>query len=198
MDKTERILKYAKKNNGIIRSLDLKKLDIHREYLNLAYKNNLLERVSRGFYILPEYFEDKLYIEQLLVTKLIYSHSTSAYYLGLTNRDPLIYNATLPRSYGTKKFKNSKIKIKYSPNIEIHNLGVLKIKNEYGNYIKIYNAEKTICDFIKNKKDIDANIFSEVLNNYFKRHKKDTKLLIEYAKIMKIEKEVRNYAEVLI
>ena len=198
MEKIENIIKYAKKNNGIVRSNDLKKLKVHRHYLSIAHERGFLDRLDRGIYIIPSYFEDKMYVNQLLVTKLIYSHSTAAYYLELTTRDPLIYTATLPRKYNTNKFKNSKINIKYATNEKVYNLGVIQTKTEYGNNIKIYNAEKTVCDLIKNKKDIDPSIFAEVVNNYFKRHNKDVRLLIKFAKIMKIENEVRNYLEVMI
>lgn len=199
MDKLKKILDYAKSSNGTFKSSDLKKINIHRQYLSVAYNKGLFEKVSRGIYILKDNFEDKLYAEQLLVKKLIYSHSTSAYYLELTTRDPLQIYGCVPKNYSNANFSKKKnLIIKRVSKDEVYELGITEIKNEYGNYIKIYNAEKTVCDLIKSKKDIDPAIFSEVLNNYFKRHKKDIRLLIKYAKIMKIEEEVRKYTEVMI
>ena len=50
--------------------------------------------------------------------------------------------------------------------------------------------------FIQNK--IDAEIFSEALKNYAKSKNKNLNKLTKYAKIMKIEKKVREYMEVLL
>lgn len=56
---TEKILELTKNNNGMINSDQITQAGISREYLRIFLKNDLLERVERGVYILPDCFEDE-------------------------------------------------------------------------------------------------------------------------------------------
>ena len=68
----------------------------------------------------------------------------------------------------------------------------------FGMNIKVYDVERTICDIIKNKNKIDAEIFSKALKDYVKSKNKNLNKLAKYAKIMNIEKKVSEYMEVLL
>lgn len=66
-----------------------------------------------------------------------------------------------------------------------------------GNIIKIYDLEKTICEIIKNKKKIDAELFNKAIREYFYSKNKNTLKLYEYAKKMNIYNKVRGTFEAL-
>ena len=68
----------------------------------------------------------------------------------------------------------------------------------FGMKIKVYDIERTICDIIKNKNKVDGEIFSKALKEYARSKNKNLSKLTKYAKIMKIEKKVSEYMEVLI
>ena len=68
----------------------------------------------------------------------------------------------------------------------------------FGMKIKVYDIERTICDIIKNKKKMDSEIFAKALKDYAKSKNKNLSKLAKYAKIMKIEKKVNEYMEVLL
>ena len=80
---------------------------------------------------------------------------------------------------------------------ELLNLGVTNYKLSSGNIIKVYDLDKTICDIIKNKKKIDAELFNKAIRWYFYSKEKNTLKLYEYAKKMNIYDKVRNTFEVL-
>ena len=80
---------------------------------------------------------------------------------------------------------------------ELLDLGVINYKLDSGNVIRVYDLDKTICDIIKNKKKIDAEIFNKAIREYFYSKKKNTLKLYEYAKKMNIYNKVRNTFEVL-
>ena len=65
-----------------------------------------------------------------------------------------------------------------------------------GNIIRVYDLDKTICDIIKNKKKIEAEIFNKAIREYFYSKKKNTLKLYEYAKKMNIYNKVRDTFEV--
>ena len=62
--------------------------------------------------------------------------------------------------------------------------------------MNIYNKERCICDLIRNKNDVDIQLFTQALIDYFKQ-KCDIRLLGEYGKVFGIENKVRTYVEVL-
>ena len=72
------------------------------------------------------------------------------------------------------------------------------MKSPFGMQIWVYDVERTICDIIKNKNKIDAEIFSKALKNYIASKKKNINRLMKYARIMNIEKKVLEYMEVLL
>ncbi len=79
---------------------------------------------------------------------------------------------------------------------ELLDLGVINYKLDSGNIIRVYDLDKTICDIIKNKKKIDAEIFNKAIRKYFYSKKKNTLKLYEYAKKMNIYNKVRDTFEV--
>ena len=62
------------------------------------------------------------------------------------------------------------------------------------NFEKVW---KSICDIIKNRKKIDAEIFGKAIREYFYSKNKNTLKLYEYAKKMNIYSKVRDTFEVL-
>ena len=81
---------------------------------------------------------------------------------------------------------------------ELYEIGIIEMKTPYGNKIKVYDIEKTVCDFIKNRKKIDSESFVKCINRYKKRIDKNKNNLMKYAKIMGIEDEVFSLMEVLL
>jgi len=52
-----------------------------------------------------------------------------------------------------------------------------------------------ICDIIRNKENGNIEIVTDALKIYVSRKDKDLQLLMKYAKILKIEKKVREYMD---
>lgn len=196
MTNLEKILKLAKENNGYVTTKDIVKINIAKVYLTQAVENGLLIRVSRGLYMLSDYFEDEYYKIQISNSKAIFSHETALYLLGINERIPTIYNISVPRNYGGNLLKRNDVKLFYVNN-DILDLGVTIISSPSGHNIRVYNLERCICDIIKNKKDIDLEIFVKILKFYANCNTRNLNNLFEYAKKLKIEDEVRKYMEVL-
>ena len=64
----------------------------------------------------------------------------------------------------------------------------------FGNPIRIYNAERSICDMLRNG-DFELELQNTVLRNYFRSKDKDLDKLLEYAKIFKIYDKVNTLVE---
>jgi len=64
--------------------------------------------------------------------------------------------------------------------------------------VRVYNAERTLCDTLKGRSHTDIQIISEAFKRYTKLPNRDIPLISEYAKLMRVEKKLRAYLEVLL
>ena len=197
MNSTEKILKMMEKNNGYVTTKEVVHNNIDKKFLSSMVKKGWIVRISRGYYGFPTYIEDEYYKIASKSKNAIFSMSTALYLHGLSDRTPLVYNITLPSGYSGSLQKEERVAIHYVKK-EWLTLGVTEMISPFGMNIKVYDVERTICDIIKNKNKIDAEIFSKALKDYVKSKNKNLNKLAKYAKIMNIEKKVSEYMEVLL
>ncbi len=193
----DKILNIVDKNNGYITTKEVVDNGIDKKFLSIMVKKGVLTRISKGYYGLPNYIEDEYYKIASKSKNAIFSMTTALYLHNLSDRTPLIYNITLPNDYSGILQKDKNVIINYI-NRNILDLGVIEIASPFGMKIKVYDIERTICDIIKNRNKIDGEIFGKALKDYARSKNKNLIKLEKYAKIMKIEKKVNEYMEVLL
>lgn len=193
MEYENKILKLFK--NGYLTTKTVTNNNIPRTYLTKLMKENKIERVSRGVYIKKNELVDEFVILQSKSTNAIYSNTTALYLHGFSNRIPIKYDITINSGYNGSLQKEDNVNLFYTKR-ELLELGVIDYKLDSGNIIRVYDLDKTICDIIKNKKKIDAEIFNKAIREYFYSKKKNTLKLYEYAKKMNIYNKVRDTFEV--
>ena len=194
MEYENKILNLIK--NGYLNTKDVVINNIPRIYLTKLIKDNKIERVSRGVYIKKNDLVDEFVILQSKSKNAIYSNTTALYLYGLSNRIPIKYDITINNGYNGSLQKNSDVNLFYTKK-ELLDLGVSNYKLDSGNVIRVYDLDKTICDIIKNKKRIDAELFNRAIREYFYSKNKNTLKLYEYAKKMNIYNKVRDTFEIL-
>lgn len=194
MEYENKILNLFK--NGYLTTKDVTDNNIPRVYLTKLIKENKIERVSRGVYIKKNVLVDEFVVLQSKSKYAIYSNATALYLHGFSNRIPIKYDITIKSGYKGSLQKENNVNLFYTKN-ELLDLGVIDYKLESGNIIRVYDLDKTICDIIKNKKKIDAELFNKAIREYFYSKKKNTLKLYEYAKKMNIYNKVRDTFEVL-
>ena len=193
-----KLLKLAKENNGIIQTKMAVENNISKHYLRFAVQDNVLEKVRNGIYITPETMEDELYFLQLKSKNLIYSYETSAYYNGLTTRNPLTLSITTIQGNNTYQLKSQyKLEFHFVPKCKF-NLGLTTVKTMYGNTIQIYDKERTICDLFSKNYVGDRYVVNESLKTYLKMEDKNLIKLLKYAKELGVEKELKDKLEILL
>ena len=194
MEYENKILNLFK--NGYLTTKDVTDNNIPRTYLTKLIKENKIERVGRGVYIKKNVLVDEFVVLQSKSKYAIYSNTTALYLHGFSNRIPIKYDITIKSGYKGSLQKEENVNLFYTKN-ELLDLGVINYKLDSGNIIRGYDLDKTICDIIKNKKKIDAEIFNKAIREYFYSKKKNTLKLYEYAKKMNIYNKVRDTFEVL-
>ena len=191
------ILNMAKDNNGIITNNMVVSKGYSRGSLKYLSDKGYLEKVSRGVYILPNEFEDEFINIQNRFKKGIFSLETALFLCELTDLTPSKYSMTFPSTYNLSKPKEIGILCNSSKE-EFYNLGITNLITPYGNYVKSYGAEKTLCDILKTKNHIDIQVIVNSFKIYVKQKNKNIPLLSKYAKILNVENKIRTYLEILL
>lgn len=190
------LLELAKNNNGYIFSKDVVEKNIPKSYLKYAVEDGVIEKIAHGIYISQDCFVDDLFVFQRLNTKIIYSAFTSAYLLELTTRDSGQIYASIPQNYNAPKLKDKGVFIREDE--EMYNIGITNVKTSFGNIVRCHDIHRTICDLFSDKYVGDKFVQVEALKNYLKLSNKDTVKLMKYAKILGVEKQLREKLEVLL
>lgn len=185
------------KQDGLILTKDVVDAGIPRTYLGFLVKEEILERMAHGVYLSRDTFEDELYSLQARSSRLIYSHETALYLHGLTDRDPLQWVGTVPTGYNSTNLKNEGVKV-YSVKKELHQIGSTTGKTEFGRDITLYDKERTICDLIRSRNKMDADLVNEAIRRYVRSKDKNIPLLLRYAEQFRVQRILRKYLEILL
>ena len=197
MDNYEKILKIMKNNGGYITSKELDSNNIDRYFLTKLMDRKQINRISRGYYGLVNYSTDEYYKTISMSEKAIFSMNTALYLHNLSDRAPLVFDVTVPYYYGGSLRKNKNVNLHFVKD-SVLNLGKIEIISPFGMKIKVYDKERTICDIVKNRNNMDMEIFSKALKNYVKSSNKNLRKLMKYAKELKIEKKMKEYMEMIL
>ena len=197
MDGTKEVEILLKKNNGIVETYQVEELGINNKILTRMIEKGIIERVARGVYIEKNKLEDNYFITQAICKKGIFSHETALYFHDLCDRTPIKYQLTIPSYYNSKLLKDKNYEFFYLKQ-ELYEIGVTYMKTPYGNKVRVYDLERTICDIIRNKKRIEISLFTDAMKRYVERKDRNSIKLHRYAKLFNIENEVRKYLEVLL
>lgn len=196
-DPADRILALLKAQNGILFTSDLAAHGIPRTYLSILEKKGGIQRLSRGIYSTVNSIVDEMAALQARYRSAIFSHETALYFLEITDRTPLFYSVTVPAGYNATSLKTRGSKV-YFVKRELFSLGVITKKSPHGNNVKTFNLERTICDLLRNRNQIDIQVISEALKRYVRHRDRNINLLNSYARQFHIQKTVREYIEVLL
>jgi predicted transcriptional regulator of viral defense system len=184
-------------NEGLLLTKDIVEAGISNQLLSKYVKKGYIERIAQGVYLSKDAFEDDMYVLQVRSRKAVFSHEIALYMHDLTDRDPLQYTLTLPSGYNATKFKDKGVYVHFIKS-DLLNLGVGDGKTPFGRTIRVYNKERTICDIVRNRNVIDPAILNEAVRRYLSAKEKNIPKLMQYAEKFRVEKIIRQYAEVLL
>jgi len=193
----EKIRELIKHQDGILQASDLEKYGIPRTYLSIMIKKGELQRVSRGVYSAAADLADEMAALQARYKGAIFSHETSLYLLDLSDRTPLFYSVSVPSGYNASSLKASGAKV-YFVNRRLYTLGLISLKSPNGHAIKTFGLERTICDVLRSRNQIDVQLLNVALKCYVQKAERNIDLLYEYALQFRVQKIVRQTIEVLL
>ena len=193
----ERLTRLARKF-GVIRSRDLARYGVARQYLRVAEQRGILRRAGRGIY-LPENAKITEHHSLAEASKrvpggVICLFSALRFY-DLTTQSPFEVWIAIGQKARTPKVDNVKLRVlRFSP--ETLRFGVVKHRIE-GTEVPVFTPAKTVADCFKFRHKIGLDIALEALRDTFRQKKATIDMIWAAAKICRVANVMRPYLESL-
>lgn len=191
------ILKQIKQNNNMITTSQVVSLGFSRALLSNYVKEGLLERGRHGLYILPDSVHDDMYTLMLRSEKIVFSHDTALFLNGLSERTPFTHSVTIPSNTTLPNSLKQECSCYYIRQ-ELHQIGIVWKETTFGNKVRCYDAERTICDLLRSRGRMDEETVLSAIKNFAAFEHKDLNRLAVYADRLMVKKVLKQYMEVLL
>ena len=111
---------------------------------------------------------------------------------------PPKYYMTFPKGYNTRSLSKETDRLDICRTVpELYSLGVTETASPYGNLVRTYNRERTLCDILRGK-GIDPEFTKQAFRNYLGSPGMDLDRLTDYADALHVRRKVQNYVEVML
>jgi len=197
MKKFETLDMLVQENNGYITTSDAIKAGVSKPYFGEYVRKRELCRVAHGLYMSQDAWDDSMYVIQVRYPNAVFSHETALYLLNLAEREPLRYAVTLKAGTNAMGLTKNGTKV-YKVKAELFEEGLCESETPAGQTVRTYNAERTICDLIRSRSNIEAQDLQSAIKEYVRSKEKNIPMLMRYAGLFSVEKIVRQYLEVLL
>lgn len=156
-----------------------------------------LERAGHGIYVSADVWPDSMYLIHLRSAQAIFSHETALFLHDMTDREPSYYSVTVRTGYNPHRLKENGIKV-YTIKKELHELGLSMAKTPFGHTVPVYDIERTLCDILRSRSNVEIQVFQDALKAYAKRKDKHLRALMQYAEALNVSAILKPYLEVLL
>ena len=193
--KKQTILKQFKKKQ-FLRPRDLDALNISREYLNKLYTEGVLDRPSRGLYVLPdsEPSEHRTIVEACkLIPKGIVCLLTALRIHELTTQSPFEVWMAIGEKARRPKIDYPPLRIvRHSGQSLLYGIETRKVE---GIKVSVYSPAKTVADCFKYRNKIGLDVAIEALRDCRHQKKATNDEIWRAAKICRMANVMRPYME---
>lgn len=196
MDTHRQLQALAEKHHGLLRTRDVVAAGLSKASLASFVKEEGYERVCQGIYQSPDGQRDSFYLLQLRCPRTIFSHETALFLQHLTDISPLSFSVTTKTGYNPSHLTKEGIKV-YTVKESLLTLGISLVRTPSGNEVRAYDRERTICDMVRSRREIEGPLFLDALRRYALCEEKDLDLLMGYAREFHVAKILQRYLKVL-
>lgn len=197
MTEFEQMDALAEKHGGVLRTADVLAQNISRVQFERFLKERQYEKAVHGIYMAPDAWKDAAYLLQLRCPQVIFSHDSALFAHDLTDREPMQLTVTLKTGYNPSRLTADGIKV-FTIKSELHEMGLTETVTTFGNPVRTYDPERTICDIVRSKNTMETQVFQDALKQYVRRKDKNLHRLMEYAEPLRVKKILQQYMGILL
>jgi len=198
-ESVRKAIKIFKAHGGVMRTRDAIESGIHTSVLYSMKDKGIVEKLAHGLYHLVgipmDDHPDLVQVSAKAPNAVIALISALAYH-EITTQIPHDVYISIGRQSRKPKIEYPPVRVlinseeSYSVGIEVHEYNQVKVR--------IFSIEKTIVDCFKYRNKIGLDVAIEALKLYKERGKVNTKKLMEYAKICRVEKVMLPYVQAIL
>ena len=178
---------------------ELKKQGFSQYKVSKLVEEGRLIKLNKRYYENAGYCgeESDFYYTQAYAPNGVVCLLSAAGYYNLTTYIPDAVDVAIPRKAQISTLPDwPQMNVHHYTN-ERYELGIQKIE-EGKNGFRIYDIEKTVVDIVFYREKVGIEETKEILINYLQRKDRNLNRLLKYAELMKCDKTMRQYLEVLI
>lgn len=177
---------------GVMRTSQLNQEGIYYKKIKNLIADNQIEQIRRGYY---RYIGDSSFSDISIITALfpdgVLCMESALDYYGYTDRTPSAWHIAVDSTSTRTRFYIDYPVIKpHFIRKERYLIGITETEAD-GQSIKIYDRERTMCDLLLHRNKVDGEVFNTAIQRYIKDPEKTIARLMQYAKILHVEKKVR-------
>ena len=197
MNRQEQLDKLLAEGDGILQTSAVIAAGVPKPVFYQYIRQNYLEQAAHGIYVSRDAWVDGMYLLHLRCVQAVFSHESALFFHELTDREPSPYSVSVQRGYSPTRLKADGITV-YTVKKELYPIGITSAKTPFGHTVPTYDMERTICDLIRCRNDMEVQTFHDALKRYAKRTDKKLSTLMRYAAQFRVEKVLRQYLEGLL
>lgn len=195
MNRNKSIKENFKANYGFLRTKDLRSRSEWRELRELL-DNNSIVKIKKGLYRLNVADYNQQVEAAKIIPNGVFCLFTAWQHYNLSGYNPFEFYMAIRKKQKVILPAYPPIKLYYWID-EFYLLGITEIIID-DQIVKIYDLEKSVCDAVRFRNKVGIDITSEILKNYLKRKDKDLNKLWQYACLLRIEKQMRDFITVML
>lgn len=179
--------------NYVMTTAELTKSKVYYADIKRLLDAGLIERVRRGYYHwILDNGESEVVIINRLFPDAVLCMETALFYYKYSDRNPMEWNFSIDKNISKLRTNVDYPFIKaYRVEPELVTLG--ETEGEIDSHkVRIYDRDRTICDVLRNMNKMDKEIFNKAVQGYVKDPKKNIPNLMEYAKVLRVQKRVKD------
>lgn len=187
---------WFKENHGIMSSKELLNHGVSYYSIRKLLSDGVIYKIKRGIYGLCNSPENENILVTRFVPKGVYCLRSAAFIHNYSMDIPLRYHIAVHSKANHSLPDYPPIKLYYWKDYQLE-LGIKNIEID-GIMVNIYDREKTVCDYFKFRNKLDSTSVKEVVRSYLRDKDKDLIKLKKYSKLLKVDKVLDHYLEVLL
>ena len=109
---------------------------------------------------------------------------------------------SMPQAFHVAVKRNRKVTVPVFPKVEIHHyteallhIGVMTMEID-GFIIRLYDAERCVCDAVKFRNKVGMDVCSEIIDSYLTRPDRNLSRLMDYASLLRVGHILEQYLQI--
>lgn len=172
MSKFDTLDLLLQKNNGYLKTSDAIEAGVSRAYFGEYVRKRDLMRIIHGLYKSKDAWDDEMYVILTRYPLAVFSHETALYLLNLSDRESTKYSLTLKAGTNATGLTKQGVKV-YKIKEELFDIGITEANSPAGHALRVYNPERTICDLVRSRRNIEIQDFQTAIKEYVRSKEKN-------------------------